>query len=55
MGKLKHPAEEKNVHFSRSEEGLGYCHIAKKTDDTGLIYYKDLSGMLDYVDKTIKK
>ncbi len=39
----------------KNKENVGYCYIAKKTDDTELIYYTDLDGMLDYVDKTIKK
>lgn len=39
----------------KNKDGVGYCYIAKKTDDTELIYYVDLNGMLDYVDKTIKK
>lgn len=39
----------------KNRENVGYCYIAKKTDDTELIYYTDLDGMLDYVDKTIKK
>ena len=39
----------------KNKENVGYCYIAKKTDDTELIYYEDLDGILDYVDKTIKK
>lgn len=39
----------------KNKENVGYCYIAKKTDDTELIYYTDLDGILDYVDKTIKK
>ena len=39
----------------KKKENVGYCYIAKKTDDTELIYYEDLDGILDYVDKTIQK
>lgn len=39
----------------KKKEDVGHCYIAKKTDDTEVIYYVDLAGMLDYVDKTIKK
>lgn len=39
----------------KNKEDVGYCYIAKKADDTELIYYTDLDGILDYVDKTIKK
>lgn len=39
----------------KNKEGVGYCYIARKTDDTELIYYEDMDGMLDYMDKTIKK
>jgi len=39
----------------KNKEDVGYAYIAKKTDDTELIYYDSLEMMLDYVDKTIKK
>lgn len=39
----------------KNKENVGYCYIAKKADDTELIYYTDLDGIFDYVDKTIKK
>lgn len=34
---------------------IGYCFIAKKIDDTEVIYYESLEGILDYIDKTIKE
>ncbi len=37
----------------KSKEGVGYSYIARKTDGTEVIYYTNLDGMLDYVDKTI--
>ena len=37
------------------KEGIGYCFIAKKTDDTEVIYYDTIEAMLDYIDKTIDK
>ena len=46
--------EQINVVYKKKNE-VGYCYIARKIDDTELIYYLDLEGMLDYVDKTIKK
>ena len=39
----------------KDKQSIGYCYIAKKTDDTELIYYKGLDGILDYIEKTIKK
>lgn len=39
----------------KNREDAGYVYIAKKTDDTELIYYDSLDLMLDYVDKTVKK
>lgn len=39
----------------KNREDIGYCYIAKKPDDTDLIYYADLKGILNYVDKTIKE
>ena len=39
----------------KNKDDVGYVFIAKKTDDTELIYYDSLEMMLDYVDKTIKK
>ena len=32
----------------------GYCYIAKKMDDTEVIYYNTLEGMLEFIEKTIK-
>ena len=37
----------------KSKDGIGYCYIAKKTDDTEVIYYDSLESMLDYISKTI--
>ena len=39
----------------KNKDDVGYVYIAKKTDDTELIYYDSLEMMLDYVDKTVKK
>lgn len=39
----------------QEREDTGYCYIARKTDDTEIIYYKEIEGILDYIDKTIKK
>lgn len=39
----------------KDKEDVGYCYIARRTDDTELFYHVELEGMLDYVDKTIKK
>ena len=39
----------------KNKEDVGYVYIAKKTDDTELIYYDSMEMMLDYVDKTVKK
>ena len=39
----------------KNKEDAGYVYIAKKTDETEIIYYDTLEAMLDYVDKTIKK
>lgn len=39
----------------KSKDEVGYAYIARRIDDTELIYYDNLEMMLDYVDKTIKK
>lgn len=39
----------------KKEEDVGYCYIARKVDDTELIYYDKLDMILDYVDRTIEK
>lgn len=36
------------------KENYGYCFIAKKMDDTEIIFYDTLDGILDYIEKTIK-
>lgn len=38
----------------KKKDDSGYAYIAKKADDTELIYYDSIDLMLDYVDKTIK-
>ena len=37
----------------KNKDGIGYCYVAKKTDDTEIIYYDSLESMLDYISKTI--
>ncbi len=37
----------------KNKENVGYCYVAKKTDDTEIIYYDTLESMLDYISKTI--
>lgn len=39
----------------KNKADIGYCYIAKKVDDTEVIFYNTLDGILDYVEKTIKK
>lgn len=39
----------------KKKENVGYVFIAKKTDDAEMFYHDTLEGMLDYVEKTIKK
>ena len=39
----------------KNKEDVGYCFIARRADDTELIYYQDMEGMLDYINKTVKK
>ncbi len=39
----------------KNKENVGYVYLAKKLNDAEVIYYDSLEGMLDYVDKTIKK
>lgn len=39
----------------KKKEDVGYVFIAKKTDDVEMFYHDTLEGMLDYVEKTIKK
>ncbi len=39
----------------KNKEDVGYVYVAKKTDDTEIIYYDTLESMLDYVNKTVKK
>lgn len=39
----------------RISSDVDYCYIARMTDGTEVIYYTDLDGMLDYVEKTIGK
>lgn len=39
----------------KNKDDVGYVFIAKKTDDTELIYYDSLEMILDYVDKTVSK
>jgi hypothetical protein len=38
----------------KKKADVGYVYIAKKTDDTEIIYYDTLEGILDYVEKTAK-
>ena len=38
----------------KNKDCIGYSYIAKKVDDTEVIYYDSLDAMLDYIDKTIK-
>lgn len=38
----------------KNKDGIGYCYVAKRTDDTEIIYYDTLETMLDYITKTIK-
>ena len=38
----------------KNKANHGYCYIAKKMDDTEVIFYDTLEGILDYVEKTIK-
>lgn len=46
--------EQVQVVYKNKEE-VGYCYIAKKSDDTELIYYDAIDAMLDYIAKTINK
>lgn len=46
--------ERVHVVYRKKGDALGYVYIAKKTDDTEIIYYDKLESMLDYVEKTIK-
>ncbi len=39
----------------KKKENVGYVFIAKKTDNAEMFYHDTLEGMLDYVEKTIKK
>ena len=39
----------------KHKDEAGYVYIAKKTDDTEVIYYDTLELMLDYIEKTVKK
>lgn len=38
----------------KNKDAIGYCYVAKRTDDTEIIYYDTLETMLDYITKTIK-
>lgn len=38
----------------KDRAGTGYCYIAKKPDNTEVIYYNELEDMLDFIEKTIK-
>lgn len=38
----------------KNKDCIGYSCIAKKVDDTEVIYYDSLDAMLDYIEKTIK-
>lgn len=46
----------KRVHvvYRKRDDDSGYFYIAKNSDDTEIIYYDTLDGMLDYVEKTVK-
>jgi len=37
----------------KNKDGVGYCYIAKRTDDTEIIYYDSIEAILDYIFKTI--
>lgn len=39
----------------KEKENIGHVFIAKKTDDVEMFYHDTLEGMLDYIEKTIKK
>lgn len=39
----------------KNKEDVGYCYLARRMDATELFYHVALEGILDYVDKTIKK
>lgn len=46
--------QDERIHIVyKNKDNEGFCYIAKMTNDTELIYYKDLESMLDYVRKTI--
>lgn len=48
--------QEERIHIVyRKKDDEGYVYLAKKLDDTEVIYYDNLELMLDYIGKTIKK
>lgn len=48
--------QEKEIHIAYKKKAAinKYVFIAKEIDDTEIIYYESMDGILDYIEKTIK-